>query len=108
MKSKYLESLGAAALAFPLFAAAPAMAQEAFGDWDGNGNGVIDSNEFATGFGDNGVYDGWDANSDGSLSEDEFNDGVFGAYDRNDNDTLEEPEFGDYGDDAGDGGLWDV
>jgi hypothetical protein len=107
MKGKYLRSLGVAALAIPLLAAAPAMADR-FGDWDGNDDGVLDGNEFTTGFRENGAYDAWDADDDGSLTEDEFNDGVLGAYDDDGNDTLDELEFGNIEDDIGDGGLFDL
>jgi hypothetical protein len=107
MKRKYFRSLGAAALAVPLLAAAPAMA-DMFGDWDGNDDGVLDGGEFDIGFGENGAYDAWDADDDGSLSEDEFNAGVFGGYDADDDDGLEASEFGDLEDDIGEGGHFDL
>lgn len=87
---------------------APAMAQEDWGAWDTNDDGVIDNEEFGVGFGESGVYDDWDADDDGMLSEDEFNTGVFGSYDEDESEGIEEPEFGDLGDDMGDGGFWDV
>jgi hypothetical protein len=50
----------------------------------------------------------WDADGDGSLTEDEFNAEVFDGYDADDSDGIEEHEFGDVGDDIGDGGLFDT
>ncbi|MDY8110808.1 hypothetical protein U0C82_16835 [Fulvimarina sp. 2208YS6-2-32] len=85
-----------------------AFAQEAYSDWDTDGTAGINQEEFNTGFGEGGVYDSWDANSDGSLTEDEFNAGVYDGYDADDSGALEEPEFGDVGDDMGDGGFFDV
>ena len=102
-----LSTMTAIALALGL-AAAPAMAQDDWSAWDGNGDGVIDNDEFTTGFGDLGVYDTWDTDADGTLTEDEFNTGVFGGYDADDSQGIEEPEYGDLGDDMGDGGFWDV
>jgi hypothetical protein len=95
------------ALALSLFAA-PALAQEAYEDWDSNSDAAIDENEFGTGFGDTGIYDEWDADDDGNLTEEEFNAGVYGGYDDDDSGVLEEPELGDVGDDLGDEGLFDI
>ena len=102
-----LKKLAASALALSLLAA-PAMAQEWYGEWDGNEDGALDQEEFTTGFGEAGVYESWDGDGDGALSEDEFNQGVFGGYDADDSGTLEEPELQDAGDDMGDGGLFDI
>ena len=99
--------LTAVALAFGL-AAAPAMAEEDWGAWDANEDGVIDNEEFDAGFGESGVFGNWDADGDGMLSEDEFGEGVYGSYDDDESGVIEEPEFGDIGDDMGDGGFWDV
>lgn len=89
-------------------AAAPVMAAEDWDAWDANDDGILDNDEFNTGFGEAGVYDSWDGDGDGALSEDEFNAGVFGGYDKDDSGAIEEPEFGDVGDDMGDGGFFDV
>jgi len=99
--------LAAAAFATSLAVAAPAAAQE-FSEWDTDKSAGLNAEEFNAGFGENGVYDAWDANDDNNLTEDEFNAGVFGGYDRDDDGMIEEPEFGDYGDDIGDGGFFDV
>jgi hypothetical protein len=108
MKVRHWRLLGVAVLAAPLAVMVPAMAAEVFGDWDTSGDGIIDSTEWGIGFDENTAFDSWDADHDGNLTETEFRDGVFGAYDDNDDGNLDEPEFGDYGDDLGDGGLWDV
>jgi hypothetical protein len=108
MKTYVQRPLGAIALVVLMGLATPVLADELFGDWDLNKDTGIDNSEFGTGFGKNGVYDNWDADHDGQLSRDEFNEGLFTGYDRNRNGRIEEPEFGDYGDDIGDGGLFDV
>ena len=74
---RQLTTLTGIALALGL-AAAPAMAQD-WDAWDANGDGILDTEEFASGFGENDVYGSWDADQDGMLSEDEFNEGVFGS-----------------------------
>lgn len=89
-------------------AAAPAVAQEDWGAWDANEDGILDNGQFGAGFGENEVFETWDADGDGLLSEDEFSEGVFGSYDHDDSGAMEEPESGDLGDDMGDGGFWDV
>lgn len=109
MKSQHRWGLlGMLALAVPLVAAASVGAAEAFGDWDIYDDGGIDGTEWGAGFDESTVFDAWDADHDGRLTETEFHRGVFGAYDANDDGRLDEPEFGDYRDDAGPGGLWGV
>lgn len=97
----------AIALALGL-AAAPAMAQDDWSAWDANSDGLIDNEEFNTGFGENDVYGTWDSDGDGSLTEDEFNTGVFNSYDEDGDGSLNEEEFATFSDDAGDEGFWDV
>lgn len=101
-----IKTLGAGALAAALLAT-PALA-DFHEEWDGDGDGALSEEEFGTGFGEMGTYDGWDGDGDGALSEDEFNTGVYGGYDADDSGVIEEPELGDMGDDIGDGGLFDI
>lgn len=97
-----------------------------FDRFDANSDGMLSKDEFNEGLGTNSTgsvgtagstfndrfgetaYNDWDADGDGNLSEDEFNEGVYAGYDQDDSGVIEEPEFGDYGDDIGDGGFWDV
>lgn len=93
-------------------AAGPVMAQ-GLTDWDGDGDGGLNQNEFNEGWGSiygdgESAFSTWDEDGDGMLNEDEYNAGVFNGYDRDRNGMIEEPEFGDVGDDIGDGGFWDV
>lgn len=76
--------------------------------WDIDGDGVILSNEFADGWGEEGMLGEFDIDGDGSLSEEEFSDGVFSEYDEDGTGVIEEPELTDIGDDMGDEGFWDV
>ncbi len=103
----WILSFAGTVVAASLITAAPANAQE-FGEWDADDNAGLSAEEFNAGFGENGVYDEWDTDDDGALSEEEFNNGVFGGYDDDNDGIIEEPEFGDYGDDIGDGGLFDI
>ena len=102
-----LLNLTAASALAPSLLSAPVLAQE-LSEWDGDGDGAINEEEFGAGFGEAGVYGSWDEDGDGSLTEDEFNTGVYEGYDADDSGAIEEPEFDDVGDDMGDGGLFDV
>ncbi|GAB2800027.1 hypothetical protein GCM10027040_29440 [Halomonas shantousis] len=42
------------------------------------------------------------------LDDSEFSEGVYNSYDQDGDGDLAEDEFGDFGDDAGDQGIWDV
>ena len=106
---KKLASIGAILTALT---AAPAMAQE-IGDWDGDGDGALNEEEFHEGWGNSfgeeeSAYSTWDEDGDGSLTEDEYNAGVYNSYDDDGDGSLNEEEFGEVGDDMGDGGFWDV
>ena len=107
---KKLAGLGAVLAALT---AAPAMAQEDIGAWDSDGDGALNEEEFAEGWGagfgdDESAFSPWDEDGDGALNEEEYNAGVFNSYDDDGSGVIEEPEFGDVGDDMGDGGFWDV
>lgn len=51
-----------------------------FGEFDRNDDGFLDRNEFAGGWGDNGLYERWDADRTGGLAENEFGNGLFGLW----------------------------
>ncbi|MBJ6127096.1 PRC-barrel domain-containing protein [Microvirga splendida] len=51
-----------------------------FGEFDRNGDGILDRNEFAGGWGDRGLYERWDADRTGWLAENEFGNGLFGLW----------------------------
>ncbi len=51
-----------------------------FSAFDGNDDGILDRNEFAGGWGDNGLYERWDADRTGWLAENEFGNGLFGLW----------------------------
>ncbi|TFL16010.1 EF-hand domain-containing protein [Jannaschia formosa] len=107
---KKIASIGAA---IAVLGAGPALAQDMMSDWDSDGDGIVNEEEFNEGWNSQwsdgeSAFDTWDGDGDGMLSEDEFNSGVFNSYDADDSGVIEEPEFGDVGDDLGDGGFWDV
>lgn len=76
--------------ALALLLSAPAMADMM--DWDTNADTQIDEAEFGAGLQGDGVYGRWDADADGMLSEDEFNDGVWSMFDDDDDGIMNEPE----------------
>lgn len=103
----------AALLALGLGATAPAFAQSMFDDWDVNRDGMLDSNEFRTGFNNGDWFGDWDRDRDRRLSRDEFgveaanwclddDDGVFNLWDGDDDGFLTSDEFAD-----GAFGQWD-
>jgi hypothetical protein len=53
----------------------------------------ITEDEWQEGFGEAGVFDEWDEDGDGRLSEDEFAGGAFRSYDENQDEMLDEDEF---------------
>ena len=58
----------------------------AFSDFDADGNGDLNEDEFY-----GGAYEGWDANDDGYVDEEEFDTGVGTYYD-----DYDYEEYGDY------------
>jgi hypothetical protein len=99
------KALGATAIVLTLTAGS-ASAQMMTEGWDTNGDG-IGQDEFNTGYGESGVYDRWDADASGDISEDEFSQGIFNSYDENEDGTWDENETGMFEDDAGEQGFWD-
>lgn len=110
MKREWMKYLGSTALAFALIGGATAYAagDNGYNAWNTDDAEGLTYEEWDAGFNDEEQFDAWDADGDGLLDEDEFNEGVFSSYDDNENDTLDEPEYGDYNDDLGDEGFWDV
>lgn len=100
--------LGGVALATTLAGGAAVAHANDFDTWDADGNAGINYTEWDAGFGDEGVFDDWDANDDNMLTDVEYNEGVFNSYDRNDDGMLDDNEWGLYEDDAGDNGFWDI
>ncbi|MDQ1900236.1 hypothetical protein RAH32_07250 [Paracoccus sp. WLY502] len=79
-----------------------------FEAWDIDGDGIILSNEFQTGFQTWGTFGEFDTTADGGVTKEELSEGIFARYDDDDDGLIEEPELADIGDDMGDEGLWDV
>ncbi|HEX6981495.1 MAG TPA: hypothetical protein VF181_01935 [Balneolaceae bacterium] len=90
----------ASALLLLFVVASPALAQDnqgsEFDSWDANSDSTLSQDEFTSGVSDMGYYDEWDADGNGEISEEEWNTGIednFDAYD------------GEYWDMDGDGVL---
>ena len=109
MKRNWIHGIGGTLVVFSLLSAGGAFAQDnGFNDWDADGSGTIDYEEWDTGFDDEGVFDSWDANDDNMLDDQEYGEGIYNTYDADESGDWSEDEYGDYSDDAGDEGFWDV
>lgn len=79
-----------------LLTAGTALAQA---DWDSDGDGLINEQEFT----ENAPYDetfgNWDEDGDGMLSEDEFASGVYDTYDEDGDGYWSEDEYSEFEDD---------
>lgn len=88
--------------------AAPAAAQNecGFSNWDGNGDSYVDDSEFGSALEEEGYYDAWDTNMNGTIDEEEWQTGAdqyltdydYGTYtdwDADSDGTLTEEEFND-------------
>lgn len=62
-------------------------------DWDVDGDGVLDQEEFCSGLGDEGLFDQWDADNDGLLEVNEYSEGIFEIWDTDDDGYIEESEW---------------
>lgn len=86
--------LGAAAVVAAVLAG-PAPAQElTWDDWDGNGDGQVDQDEFSAGMQQQGAFARWDSDGDKRLTEEEFARGMFRDYDVNSDDAILHDEAG--------------
>ena len=76
--------------------------------WDADADGVLQREEFDQGFDDYGTFDSFDADVDGYLSEDELSDGVFSGYGGTATGPIERPDIAEITDDLGEDGYWDL
>lgn len=71
--------------------------------WDGDGDGRLSKAEFGTastswgdapgGADENGLFDMWDADKDGTLDNNEFRDGSFSTWDADGNKMIDDNEY---------------
>ena len=81
----------------------------AFTEWDADGSGDIDQDEWTAGFdARRGLRNEEDIDRDGALSEDEYTQSLYRDYDGNGDNIIDTEEWSAFQDDAGDGGLWDL
>jgi hypothetical protein len=66
-----------------------------YGTLDGNSDGILDRNEFRTGFDRFGYYSRWDGDGNGILAQNEFNTGMYDVWDANSDNVLARNEFDD-------------
>lgn len=69
--------------------------EQGFSDFDADGNGEIDAEEFSTAFSETGAFDTFDADDSDSISLSELVEGLFDLFDGNANGALDETEFND-------------
>lgn len=107
MFKDWLKTTTAAASFAVMLAAGPALAQDAFTDWDADTSGTIERSEWDTRWNDAGVYGNLDANDDDLLDETELYDGIgdrtafderfgetaFDEWDADDDNMLSSDEF---------------
>ena len=101
----WLGRLAAACLSAASLLPAGAFAQQSFGAWDANADGLVDEEEWNAGFGENSLFGDWDADADGGIDEAEFATGVgaggfdaaafgdFAAWDASGDKRLDRTEF---------------
>ena len=104
MDTRFFATLAAATFSLSLVSAAAAAD---FESWDENRDGQIEATEFNNDLRDRGVFTNWDADEDGVLSEDEFNEGVYGYYDEDDDGLFSENEYDRWSEEE-DEGFWDI
>lgn len=97
-----------------LFAlASPGLAQDSnqgseFDSWDANSDSTLSQDEFTSGVSDMGYYDDWDADANGEISEDEWNTGIEDNFDSYDGDFWDEDGDGVLSEDEFENGLFDT
>lgn len=64
-----------------------------FSEWDSNGDGSVQAEEFDTYLNDKKYFAEWDSNGDGQLEEKEFSEEVFHKWDTDGNGVVEAEEF---------------
>lgn len=73
-----------------------------YSDWDANSDGLLDENEFNE-IGGDWDYDTWDADANAYVDSGEFYDGYYASYDANEDGHWDGGEW----DDAGEAGIFD-
>ena len=110
MNMKWQKAVGGIALAAAL-AGGSAMTYAAdmdYNTWDAEKSGSVDYNVWDTGFDNQGMFSRWDADRNGTLSDEEYGQGVYNSYDRDKSGDWNEEEYNRFRDDAGDEGWLDV
>lgn len=78
-----------------------------FSALDANSDGQISESEFDAYYLESGLYETWDADDDGWIDEAEFADGLYDYYDVNDDGLIDEGEL-EVTDDPDEEGFWDL
>lgn len=73
--------------------AATPLAAQGIEDWDTDGDRVLGESEFTEGVFDAGVFEEWDADANGEIGYPELSDGLYGTWDANDDGELSVDEW---------------
>lgn len=77
-----------------------------FADWDRDRDLYVSEKEWDEGFTEEGVFDAWDLDGDGTLSRMEFNSQLFRGFDVNRDRRLSLEEFGAFEGGRGERGIF--
>jgi|InoplaM3SAM_1038581.scaffolds.fasta_scaffold04992_2 hypothetical protein len=109
MTHKLHALLGGVALATAMAASAPAFAEAGdFDAWDADSSGVLTLGEWDNGFDDESLLSSWDGDRNGSISDEEYGEGLFNTYDADHSGDWNEDEYNAFRDDADDSGWLDA
>lgn len=86
------KTIFAAIVAAAGLAAAPASA-DIFDDWDTDNDGLISEGEYTDALGPDDDFIDWDDDGDGMLSDNELNDGIYDRYDMNQDGYITRDEY---------------
>ena len=67
-----------------------------FATFDADGDGILDSNEWNEGFADSEWFQTYDGDDDDMVTETEWDEGLFGDWDTDDDDLINEDEYNVY------------
>lgn len=69
---------------------------DAFGEFDTDGDGVLTNEEFGTGFSGTDWFKSYDMDEDNTINDTEFNEGIFNDFDTNVDGGIDETEFNNF------------
>lgn len=74
-----------------------------FSEWDQNGDGTVDADEFSQHMDQTKLFKDWDQNGDDKLHEEEFAEKTFAMWDTDGNGMIEAEEYTEWNNKTGEG-----